>query len=248
MIEVFLGFDSRETVAFQVASHSIQKRSSRPVSITPLMLSQLEGIFSRPRDPRQSTDFSFTRFLVPYLCNYSGWAIFADCDILVLDDIARLWEMRDERFAVQVIKHQHIPTESRKFLGHLQTVYDKKNWSSVMLLNNARCRALTLEYVHQASGLDLHQFRWLENDSLIGSLPQRWNHLVDYDADLSLNEVSLLHYTQGGPWFEQYRDCAYAEIWHQELNDMLNPLPNSEGDMFEMVERARINELAEFSA
>ncbi|HYE74860.1 MAG TPA: glycosyltransferase [Blastocatellia bacterium] len=248
MIEVFLGFDSRETIAFQVASHSIQKYSSRPVSITPLMLAQLEGIFSRPRDPRQSTDFSFTRFLVPYLCNYSGWAIFADCDILVLDDIVKLWELRDERYAVQVVKHQHIPVESHKFLGHVQTVYDKKNWSSLMLFNNALCRALTLDYVHQASGLALHQFHWLQDDSLIGSLPHRWNHLVDYDLQLPINEVSLLHFTQGGPWFEQYKDCGYSDVWRQELHEMLAPLQGGRDEMIEMGERTMVNALAELPA
>jgi lipopolysaccharide biosynthesis glycosyltransferase len=223
MIRVFLGFDPRETVAFHVASQSIHQHSSRPVSVTPLMLSQLECIFTRPRDPKQSTDFSFTRFLVPYLCDYAGWAVFADSDILVRDDLARLWELRDDRYAVQVVKHQHVPTGRRKFLGHEQTVYEKKNWSSLMLMNNARCRALTLEYVHRASGLDLHQFKWLADEALIGALPPRWNHLVDYDEAAPLGELSLLHYTEGGPWFEQYRDCGYAGEWRRALDEALRP-------------------------
>lgn len=106
MIRVFLGYDAEQTVAYHVASHSILRHSSLPVSIAPLMLSQLRGIFDRPRDPRQSTHFSFTRFLVPYLCDYAGWALFADSDILVSDDVARLWELRDDRYAVQVVKHE----------------------------------------------------------------------------------------------------------------------------------------------
>jgi hypothetical protein len=228
MIRVFLGFDPRETVAFQVASHSIHRHSSRPVSVAPLMLSQLAGVFSRPRDPKQSTDFSFTRFLVPYLCGYEGWAIFADCDVLVRDDIARLWDLRDDRYAVQVVKHEHVPAEARKFLGHEQTTYAKKNWSSVMLLNNARCRSLTLEYVHRASGLALHQFAWLGDEALIGALPRRWNHLVDYDPALPLGEVSLFHYTEGGPWFEKYRRCGYADVWREALEESLRPRAGAE--------------------
>lgn len=218
MISVFIGYDPREAVAFSVLAHSIHARASQPVSITPLMLSQLEGIYTRERHPLQSTDFSFTRFLVPYLSGYAGWTLFMDCDMLVLDDIARLWALRDERYAVQVVKHNHVPEEDIKFLGATQTKYEKKNWSSVMLFNNARCRALTPEYVNTATGLELHQFKWLGNDELIGEIPHRWNHLVGYDAPNP--DVSLVHYTIGGPYFEEYRNVEYAEEWRREMNRM----------------------------
>ncbi len=140
MIPVFIGFDPRETVAFNVLSHSIQARASQPVAIAPLMLGQLGSVLTRPRHPLQSSDFSFSRFLTPYLSGYRGWSIFMDCDMLMLDDIAKLWALRDERYAVMVIKHDHVPKEERKFLNEPQTKYEKKNWSSVMLFNNARCR------------------------------------------------------------------------------------------------------------
>ncbi len=219
MINVFIGYDPREAVAFSVLSYSIHARASQPVRVTPLMLSQLKGIYARERHPLQSTDFSFTRFLTPYLSDYTGWSVFMDCDMLVLDDIAKLWALRDERHAVQVVKHHHVPKEDTKFLGTKQTKYEKKNWSSVMLFNNAKCRALTPEYVNNATGLELHQFKWLGNDDLIGEIPHRWNHLVGYDAPNT--SVSLVHYTIGGPYFEEYRDCEHADAWRQERENIL---------------------------
>jgi hypothetical protein len=221
MIRIFVGYDARETVAYHVFTHSIMTRASSPVAIAPLMLSQLGGIHSRPRHALQSTDFSFTRFLVPYLSGYEGWSLFFDCDMLMLDDVARLWSLRDERFAVQVVKHSHVPGESVKFLGAAQTRYARKNWSSAILFNNARCRALTPGYVDSASGLDLHQFGWLAGEHEIGALPHRWNHLVDYDPALPANEISNLHFTIGGPYFDACADCGYAPLWRAERDDML---------------------------
>lgn len=227
MIKIFIGYDGREAAAFNVLAYSIHRRASAPVTIAPLMLSQLRGLFHRERHPLQSTDFSFSRFLAPYLSDYTGWSIFMDCDMLVLDDIAKLWALRDERYAVMAVKHHHVPKEERKFLNEPQTKYEKKNWSSVMLFNNVRCRALTPEYVNTASGLELHQFKWLGNDDLIGALPSQWNHLVGYDAPRS--NAALVHYTLGGPYFSEYAGCEYAKEWFAERDAMLHagktPLP-----------------------
>ena len=184
------------------------------------MLTQLKQIMTRERHPLQSTDFSFTRFLTPYLSDYTGWSIFMDCDMLALDDIARLYSLRDDRYAVMVVKHDHVPREDRKFLDQPQTPYQKKNWSSVMMFNNAKCRALSAEYVNGASGLELHQFKWLDRDDLIGSLPTRWNHLVGYDAPNP--QASLVHFTLGGPYFNEYVDCEFADEWRAERQDMLH--------------------------
>ena len=219
MIRVFVGYDEREAVAFGVLSHSIHARASQPVAIAPVRLSELAGVYQRERNPLQSTDFSFSRFLTPWLCDYQGWAIFMDCDMLVLDDIAKLWALRDDRYAVQVVQHVHVPKEETKFLGAVQTKYQKKNWSSVMLMNCARCTALTPQYVNTATGLELHQFKWLATDELIGPLPRQWNHLVGYDAPR--RDASLVHYTIGGPYFDEYRDCEYAQEWRDELKRML---------------------------
>jgi hypothetical protein len=220
MIRVLIGFDPRETVAYSVLAHSIQARASRPVTIAPLALSQLAGVLTRARDPLQSTDFSFSRFLTPYLSEFAGWSIFMDCDMLVLDDIAKLHDLRDDRYAVMVVKHQHTPREETKFLDQPQSKYTKKNWSSVILFNNSRCRSLTPEYVNAASGLDLHQFKWLQDEALIGELPHHWNHLVGYDPPTP--GMSLVHYTLGGPYFHEYRECEYAREWFVERDQMLS--------------------------
>ena len=219
MINVYIGYDPREAVAFSVLAHSIHARATQPVSIAPLMLSQLKGVLTRERHPLQSTDFSFSRFLTPHLSGYAGWSLFMDCDMLMLEDVAALWALRDERYAVMVVKHVHIPRETTKFLGEPQSKYEKKNWSSVMLFNNAKCKALSVDYVNTASGLDLHQFKWLGDDRLIGALPDRWNHLVGYNAPR--NDAALVHYTLGGPYFDQYANCEHAEHWRRERDAML---------------------------
>ena len=219
MINVFIGYDPDEAVAYSDLAYSIQARASQPVSIAPLMLSQLRALFTRKRDPLQSTEFSFSRFLTPYLSGYEGWSVFMDCDMLMLDDIANLWKLRDDRYSVLVVKHDHVPRETVKFLGRTQSKYDKKNWSSVMLFNNTRCRALSPEYVNRASGLELHQFKWLGNDGLIGTLPGRWNHLVGYNPPRP--DAALVHYTIGGPYFGAFRECEYSKEWFAERDAML---------------------------
>jgi hypothetical protein len=220
-IRIFIGFDPHEVVAYNVLAHSINRRASRPVSITPLMLSQLGDLMWRERNPLQSTEFSFSRFLTPYLAGYEGWAMFMDCDMLVLDDMANLFDLCDDRYAVMCVKHDHVPEEEIKFLGAVQTKYEKKNWSSVMLFNCAKCTALTPEYVNTASGLDLHRFRWLDDEELIGEIPHRWNHLVDYDPPALASELSNIHFTIGGPYFTEYVDCEHADLWQAEREDML---------------------------
>lgn len=225
LIKIFIGYDPNEEVAYHVLSASIMRRASKPVSIIPISLSSIKSIFNRERNPLQSTEFSFSRFLAPYLANYEGWSIFMDCDMLVVDDIAKLWELRDDKYALMCVHHNHVPDEDSKFLNQTQTKYERKNWSSVMLMNNAKCKALTPIYVETATGLDLHRFRWIEDD-LIGEIPHRWNHLVDYDPKLPINEISNLHYTEGGPYFEDYKNCGYSDVWIQEYFEMTKPYEN----------------------
>jgi len=214
MIRVFIGYDPREAEAFWVLSHSIQRLTSVPVSITPLALPQLSSVLTRERHPLQSTDFSFSRFLVPWLSDFAGWSLFIDCDMLALRDFKELWRLRDEKKAVMVVKHNHVPKETTKFLGEPQTMYAKKNWSSVMLFNNAKCFNLSPWVIDTADGLTLHQFKWLEDEELIGELPSEWNHLVGYDAPRK--DVALVHYTLGGPYFKEHRGCEYSEEWFAE--------------------------------
>lgn len=248
MIRVFMGYDVNEPVAFSVAAHAILRRASVPVSVTPVALSQLEGVLTRERVPNQSTDFSFSRFLVPWICEFTGWSIFMDCDQLCLDDIKKLWDLRDESKAVQVVKHDHRVKEGKKFLGKMQQNYPMKNWSSVMLMNNRMCWKLTPDYVNTATGLELHRFEWLKGadwdgkiEDMIGALPPGWNHLVGYDEaqcafpgcecnfEDNLNhacilrtrtdqQISNLHFTEGGPWFPSFTDVPFADLWRRERN------------------------------
>mgnify|MGYP003332367875 FL=1 len=219
MLNVYIGYDPNETVAYHVLAHSILRRASIPVSIAPLMLSQLAGVLTRERHALQSTDFSFSRFLTPYLAGYAGWSLFMDCDMLMLGDVADLWALRDDRFPVMCVKHDYRPVEDTKFLGQIQTKYEKKNWSSVMLFNNAKCRQLTPEVVAKETGLFLHQFKWLESDSEIGEIPNAWNYLVGEPIPRP-ERPQLVHYTLGGPYFEKYADCEFADDWRAELARM----------------------------
>ena len=211
MINVFIGYDSKERVAYNVLSHSIIQNSTKPVAITPIALNNLKDDFVRERNALSSTEFSFSRFIIPHLMNYRGWALFMDCDMLMFEDIAELWRLRDDKYAVQVCKHDYTPKDETKFLGQVQTKYAKKNWSSFMLMNCKKCTTLTPDYVNKASGLELHQFKWLENEELIGSLPLEWNWLVgEYPYK---KEVKNVHYTDGGPYFNDYNTCDYSSEW-----------------------------------
>ncbi|MCQ8781791.1 glycosyltransferase family protein [Mangrovibrevibacter kandeliae] len=217
---VCIGFDSKEVVAYHVLCQSILDRASIPVQFVPIVLSNLGGIFTRERNALQSTEFSFSRFLTPLLSDYQGWSLFLDCDMLFRADIAELWALRDDRYAVQVVKHDYQPKVETKFLGQTQTKYEKKNWSSAMLFNNARCTALTQDYVNTATGLQLHQFKWLDGDENIGEIPAAWNWLVnEYDYDPNAKNV---HFTDGGPYFDEYRNDDYAEEWFAARDRMLH--------------------------
>jgi len=223
LIHVFIGYDSRQAVLYNIAQHSIIQRCSTPVAITPIKLEHVHKVFNRPRLSNQSTEFSISRFLTPFLRGYQGWAIFIDCDVIVRADLAELWALRDDRYAVQCVKHDHQPTATVKFLGEQQTRYEKKNWTSVMLMNCAKCAALTPEYVNTASGLELHQFKWLESDDLIGEISRDWNFLVEYYKHDEA--AKLVHYTEGGPFYEATQNVDFADAWLQEYRSA-----NSSGD------------------
>jgi hypothetical protein len=210
------------------------------VAITPIVRSHLGKVFTRERGPLESTDFSISRFLVPYLCGYEGFAVYLDCDMVALADV---WDLVVDEWwerAVWVVKHDYVPKGGPKMDGRQQTTYARKNWSSLMVFNNAQCRALTPEYVNTASGLDLHRFAWLTKGqsfdrpedpragrieeamaqaSMIGALPLEWNWLVgEYEQNPA---AKILHYTLGGPWMDGHRACDHAEEWLFEREQML---------------------------
>lgn len=219
---IFIGHDSNETVALYTLMHSIVSRSSRPVNIVPICINQVP--LDRPRAEFQSTEFSFSRFLVPWLCRYEGKAIFMDCDIICAADICELWDMPLDR-TVSVVKHNYRPNMENKFLNQPQSNYPKKNWSSVMVFNNPLCRVLTPTLVNTASGAYLHQFQWVEYGevdaySMIGELPPEWNYLVDEEGQGDINNAKLIHYTRGTPCFAKYSEGENAIRWRQEYHKM----------------------------
>jgi lipopolysaccharide biosynthesis glycosyltransferase len=221
MIPVFIGFDSRESVAYHVCSQSIIARSSQPLAITPLALNNLKGYHESHKDG--SNAFIYSRFLVPHLMHYNGWAIFMDGDMVVLDDIAKLWAMRDDRYAVMVAKHDYETKAPIKYLGNKNEDYPRKNWSSVILWNcgHSDNRVLTPAYVETATGARLHRFIHLKDED-IGELPLLWNWLAgEYPSN---NLASLVHYTLGTPCFPEYANCSMSSAWWREYRHAVEPL------------------------
>ncbi len=225
-IDIWIGYDSRERVAYHVLQHSILEHASDNCTFHPVGNSVLSpGIWTRPKGAKDSTEFSAARFMVPALMHYRGWSIFMDCDMLCMGDIANLWAQRDESRAVMVVKHEHAPKEAEKFLGAPQTRYARKNWSSLMMFNNAHpaCRELTPQYVNSADGLDLHQFAWCPDDA-IGEIRGAWNVLSTPQGlehpEGSKDVPNLLHYTHGGAWHGTF--TYGAGLWSAALKRLLS--------------------------
>ena len=148
---------------------------------------------------------------MPYLSGFEGWSLFCDCDMLVRDDIAKLWALRDDRFAVMCVKHDYQPKEDVSSSARCRPNTRRRTGRASCCSTIARCTALTPDFVNTATGLELHQFKWLDGDEQIGELPRAWNHLVneyDYRGD-----AKLVHFTDGGPYFDEYRNDDYAEEW-----------------------------------
>jgi hypothetical protein len=232
---IYIGFDAKESCGFHVLSHSILTRASGPVHIVPLVQETLRkmGLYWRERSPLESTSFSLTRFLCPALCGYKGHAVFLDSDILCRIDICTLWDeiwripepgpngVLQPYPAVRVVPHDYVPRSAQKMDGKVQTSYERKNWSSVICYNAARCRQLTPDYVNTASGLDLHRFHWLKDED-IGSLPLEWNYLVGEDSQTT-NPPKLIHYTNGLPCLPEYKECEHSDLWWAEYEEMRTP-------------------------
>jgi hypothetical protein len=222
VIKVFIGYDSNESVAWHTMASSIYRQSSKPIAITPINLKNLESIYTRARDPKQSNEFSFTRFLVPYLCNYEGWAIFFDCDQMLRTDIVRIFDVLQHQpdKAVYVVKHTYEPRNDIKYLNTVQYKYPRKNWSSVVLWNCGHKKNLVVnpEYVNTSEALLLHRFGWLEDDE-IGELDVRWNWLVG-EYDDPPHDVKNVHWTVGGPYFNEYKNSDFSNEWLDELGNI----------------------------
>jgi hypothetical protein len=215
-MKIFIGWDSREDIAYQVCRESLIKHSSIPLDIVPLKQSELRerNLYWRDRDPLSSTEFSFTRFLVPYLAGYKGWAVFMDCDFLWRGDIAALEDYMNPSCAAYVVKHDYWPKETTKMDGAVQTTYHRKNWSSMVLWNtqHRQMQMLTPELVNRESGLYLHRFGFLTDD-VIGELPIAYNYLEGWYTREDCPNPQAVHFTRGGPWFRDYMDVEYGDEW-----------------------------------
>lgn len=211
MINLFVGFDPREAVAYHVFCNSIIQNTSVPVQITPLVLSQLQEFNERHDD--RSNDFVYSRFLTPYLSDFKGWAIFADGDMVCQGDLKELIDMADPSKAVMVVKHDYQTKATQKYLGNINENYPRKNWSSVILWNcdHPKHKILTPDFVSKQTGKFLHRFSWLD-DQDIGELPLEWNWLA---SEYRVNrEAKLIHFTLGTPCFKDYKNSDMADIWY----------------------------------
>jgi lipopolysaccharide biosynthesis glycosyltransferase len=222
MLRIFIGWDSRFPEPADVLRYSLLKHSSIPLEINYLKLPEL-GL-ERQHDPLASTEFTYSRFLLPHLCDFEGKALFLDNDMLCFGDMREIDELDMRNFALRVVQHDYQPANSVKMYGCPQTSYPRKNWSSMMLMDCAKLRLWTKQVVETQTGAYLHRFQDIP-DSQIGELPKTWNTLDWMNAS-----TKLIHYTNGGPWFEQYRDHPHAGIWFRYRAEMeaaakRNPIP-----------------------
>lgn len=239
-VVVYIGHDSREAIASNVCSHSILRRTQSPVTIhylkhreqralgnfcRPWLIDGPTGNFTDMIDNKPfSTEFSHTRFLIPHLMGFKGWALFMDSDMIFQSDIKRLFALCDDKYAVMCVKHIHQPNETlEKMDGRLQLRYHRKNWSSFVLwnCNHPANKILTSDKVNLMQGRDLHAFTWLQ-DVQIGTIPFTYNYISGVSPKFSHNEgkwPDVIHYTEGGPWFDNCKEVPYGNLWEQEYED-----------------------------
>ena len=225
---VYIGWDPNEIMAFNVARQSLLRYANYGVQVHRVARLELQakGVYTRETTVREghrwdtisaapmSTDHAIARFFVPWLCDYQGWAVFMDGDVLLRDDIRKVFDMAEERYAVQVVKHAPFHEDGLKKTGAIQLAYPRKLWSSVVLWNagHPANQALTIEALNTWPGRTLHGFRWL-NDDQIGELPDAWNYLVGLAPMPDV--VSLVHYTLGAPSIPGHEHDPFAEEWYR---------------------------------
>ena len=225
MLNIFVGYDTREDIAYQVCEYQILKTTPNS-KVSPLILNNLRDkkLYWRGEDKLGSTEFTFSRFLIPELMDFKGWALFCDCDILFINNLENLFSICDDKYAVMCVQHDYEPKAGKKMDGKEQTLYPRKNWSSLVLWNCAHPsnQAVTKELVNDPdiTGKYLHRFSWLKDEE-IGAISHEWNWLVGWYQEPDDGKPSGIHYTEGGPWFKNYRNCEYSEHWKKALNEMM---------------------------
>lgn len=218
ILKIFIGYDEREAVAYHTCVQSILDNTTLPVSITPLNLKMFKNYKETHSDG--SNDFIYTRFLIPYLSNFQGIGLFIDGDMTVNADLSELLSLYDEKYAVQLVKHNYKTKFKTKYLGNKNEDYPRKNWSSVILFNcnHKSNKILTPELISRSPGSYLHRFSWLK-DNEIGELPKNWNHLVhEYNVN---HKASINHYTLGTPCFEEFNYGPESLTWHKYFSNSI---------------------------
>jgi hypothetical protein len=212
-MKIFIGWDSRENIAYEVCKKSILTHNSS-IEIYPIKQNYLRelGIYTRQEDYLASTEFTITRFLTPYLSDYCGVSIFMDCDMLVQIDMKKILREIDYKDPVTCVQHlPYKPKSNYKMDGKAQTEYPKKNWSSFMVFNCGHPSLksnLSLNVINSQTPKYLHRMEWATS---IGNLSHSWNYLSGYYKDIE--NPNVIHYTDGGPWFDEYKNCEFSENW-----------------------------------
>ena len=219
IVDVVVGFDQREAVAYHAFTQSVIEKSSIPIRFLPLNINSLNDYKETHKDG--SNEFIYSRFLVPYLMNFKGWAIYADGDMVCLEDIKKLWNLRDNKYAIQVVKHDYKTKIKKKYWGNKNENYPRKNWSSLILWNceHKSHKILTPDFIQKQTGAFLHRFNWIK-DSEIGDINKEWNWLaMEYEEK---QDINLIHYTIGTPCFEEYQNSSLASYWKKSFMSMLD--------------------------
>ena len=219
IVDIIVGFDQREAVAYHTFTQSVIENSTVPVRFLPLSISSLSNYKEVHKDG--SNEFIYSRFLVPYMMNFKGWAIYADGDMVCLEDIKKLWNLRDNKYAVQVVKHDYKTKITEKYWGNKNEDYPRKNWSSLILWNceHKSHKVLTPDFIENQSGAFLHRFSWIKDEE-IGSIDKEWNWLaLEYEEK---EDINLIHYTIGTPCFKEYSNTSLSSFWKKSFANMID--------------------------
>ena len=218
IIDIVVGFDEREAIAYHTFTQSVIQKTSLPTRFLPLNIKSLSSYTETHKDG--SNDFIYSRFLVPYLMNFKGWAIYADGDMVCLEDIKKLWDLRNDKYAVQLVKHDYKTKIKKKYFGNKNEDYPRKNWSSLILwnCNHPSHKVLTPEFIKKQTGAFLHRFSWIGNTE-IGEINKEWNWLaLEYEEK---KDINLIHYTIGTPCFKEYENTSLSSYWKDAFKNTL---------------------------
>ena len=220
---IYVGYDESQDIAFEVCKYSIHNKCKDDIQVHKINCNTITG-YNREADPLASTPFTYARFYIPQINNYKGVSIFCDGDFLFLDDVNVLFKLYNSKYAVQVVKHDYNPTNTIKMNDKIQTIYPRKNWSSLIIWNNEhpKNKQLNLDLLNCSTGSFLHQFKWLDDEE-IGDISYEWNWLVGWYNESKNYKPKALHFTEGGPWLKP-ADCSYDYLWIAEKNKMVEKI------------------------